>query len=61
MIVFLRLEKVDFGGVRGQMLSDWVLQLYNEFMELTNAFQSRGDDPLDIDNNMVSSLILIFH
>ena len=52
MIAFLRLEKMDFGGIRGQHLSDLVVQMYNEFTELTNAFQSRGDDPLDTTNTV---------
>lgn len=55
MLVFLRLEKVVFGGIRGQMLSDLVLQMYNEFTELTNTFQSRSDNPLDA-TNMVSPI-----
>lgn len=56
MMAFLRLEKVDFGGIRGQQLSDLVVQMYNEFTELTNAFQSRGDDPLDTTNTVSQSL-----
>ena len=56
MIAFLRLEKMDFGGIRGQHLSDLVVQMYNEFIELTNTFQSRGDDPLDMTNTVSQSL-----
>ena len=56
MIAFLRLEKMDFGGIRGQHLSDLVVQMYNEFTELTNTFQSRGDDPLDTTNTVSQSL-----
>ncbi len=51
-ISFLRLEKMDFGGIRGQYLSDQVVQMYNEFTELTNTFQSRGDNPLDTTNTV---------
>ena len=43
---------MDFGGIRGQHLSDLVVQMYNEFTELTNAFQSRSDDPLDTTNTV---------
>lgn len=49
---FLRLEKMDFGGIRGQYLSDQVVQMYNEFTELINTFQSRGDNPLDTTNTV---------
>ena len=52
MLSFLRLEKMDFGGIHGQHLSDLVVQMYNEFTELTNSFQSRGDNPLDITNTV---------
>ena len=60
---------MDFGGIRGQYLSDQVVQMYNEFMELTNTFQSRGDNPLDTTNTvsdhsnylvcLISSIIMI--
>ena len=43
---------MDFGGIRGQYLSDQVVQMYNEFTELTNTFQSRGDNPLDTTNTV---------
>lgn len=49
---------MDFGGIRGQYLSDQVVQMYNEFTELTNTFQSRGDNPLDI-TNTVRVIIII--
>ena len=45
---FLRLEKVEFSGVRGRSLSELVLQLFNRFSELMNKFQSGSYDPLDI-------------
>lgn len=43
---------MDFGGIRGQYLSDQVVQMYNEFTELINTFQSRGDNPLDTTNTV---------
>lgn len=43
---------MDFGGIRGQYLSDQVVLMYNEFTELTNTFQSRGDNPLDTTNTV---------
>ena len=49
---------MDFGGIRGQYLSDQVVQMYNEFTELTNTFQSRGDNPLDT-TNTVRVIIII--
>ena len=52
MIEFLRLEKIEFAGVKGRVLSDLVLRMFEEFTELSNAFQSRSDDPLDINNTV---------
>lgn len=52
VIVFLRLEKIQFGGVKGQSLSDLVETMFNEFNDLMNAFVSRPGNPLDISNNV---------
>lgn len=52
MVIFLRLEKIQFGGTKGQSLSDLVEAMFNEFNDLMNAFVSRLEDPLDISNNV---------
>jgi len=52
VIEFLRLEKIEFGGVKGHVLSDLVVRMFEEFTELSNTFQSRSDDPLDINNSV---------
>ena len=52
VVVFLRLEKVQFGGVRGQSLSDLVEAMFNDFNDLMNGFMSRPENPLDISNNV---------
>ena len=49
---FLRLEKIEFGGVRGQALSDLVLQMFNDFTDLMTKFQGCPEDPADINNNV---------
>ena len=50
VIAFLRLEKVEFGGVKGQALSDMVQRIFQEFQELMTGFAGRSDDPTDISN-----------
>lgn len=50
--VFLRLEKIQFGGVKGQSLSELVETMFQEFTDLINAFVSKPEDPLDISNNV---------
>ena len=52
VMVFLRLEKVQFGGVRGKALSDLVEAMFQEFSDLINAFVSKPEDPLDISDNV---------
>ncbi len=48
MTEFLRLEKIVFGDIKGQALTDLVAAMYTEFNDLLNAFQGKGGDPLDL-------------
>ena len=52
VIIFMRLEKIQFGGVKGQSLSDLVEAMFAEFNDLMNDFVNRPEDPLDISNNV---------
>lgn len=44
---FLKLEKAELGGVRGNILGHQVLQVYEEVSELTKEFADCKYDPLD--------------
>ncbi|XP_064623162.1 dynein beta chain, ciliary-like [Lineus longissimus] len=44
---FIKLEKVEFGGVKGKMLSAQVVQIYDEFNELYKVFAEKTYDALD--------------
>ncbi|NWV92100.1 DYH17 protein, partial [Machaerirhynchus nigripectus] len=46
---FLKLEKTVLGGVRGNFLGSWVLQISEEVCEATKAFAECKYDPLDPD------------
>ncbi|RMB95204.1 hypothetical protein DUI87_28191 [Hirundo rustica rustica] len=46
---FLKLEKTVLGGVRGNFLGTWVLQISEEICEATKAFAECKYDPLDPD------------
>ena len=46
-IDFLRLEKVEIGGVKGKALSARVLKIFEEFKEEFEKFSSKKYDPLD--------------
>uniref|UniRef100_A0A452UEG0 Dynein axonemal heavy chain 17 n=1 Tax=Ursus maritimus TaxID=29073 RepID=A0A452UEG0_URSMA len=46
-IEFLKLEKIELGGVRGSNLSSMVTQIYDEVFELVKVFAECKYDPLD--------------
>ena len=48
----MRLEKIEFAGIRGQALSDLVAEMYSEFTELSGQFQGQAKDPLNITDNV---------
>ncbi|XP_070335949.1 dynein axonemal heavy chain 17 isoform X2 [Odocoileus virginianus] len=46
-IEFLKLEKIELGGVRGNLLGSQVAQIYDEVFELVKVFADCKYDPLD--------------
>ncbi|XP_006886407.1 PREDICTED: dynein heavy chain 17, axonemal [Elephantulus edwardii] len=46
-IEFLKLEKIELGGVRGNILGNMVTQIYEEVFELVKVFAECKYDPLD--------------
>ncbi|XP_057571174.1 dynein axonemal heavy chain 17 [Hippopotamus amphibius kiboko] len=46
-IEFLKLEKIELGGVRGNILGSQVIQIYDEVFELVKVFADCKYDPLD--------------
>ena len=44
---FLKLEKVEMGGIRGKDLSSRIFRIYEEFKEQFTYFSNRTYDPLD--------------
>lgn len=46
-IEFLKLEKIELGGVRGNILGKLVVQIYEEVLELVKVFAECKYDPLD--------------
>ncbi|CAD7668337.1 unnamed protein product [Nyctereutes procyonoides] len=46
-IEFLKLEKIELGGVRGNILGSMVIQIYDEVFELVKVFAECKYDPLD--------------
>ncbi|XP_015272477.1 PREDICTED: dynein heavy chain 17, axonemal [Gekko japonicus] len=46
-IEFLKLEKIELGGVRGNILGSQVVQIYEEVLEFIKVFAECKYDPLD--------------
>ena len=44
---FLKLEKVEIGGIRGKALSSRIVYVHEEFKELYGVFSNRTYDSLD--------------
>ena len=55
---FLKLEKVEIGGVKGRALSAEILQIYEEFKEEFEKFNNKTYNPLDPKNMVTLSLPL---
>lgn len=47
---FLKLEKIELGGIKGKLLSQQVVKLFEEFNEVYGTFTTRSYDPLDPGN-----------
>ena len=49
---FLKLEKIEFGGIQGRCLSEMVVHIFTEFQELTGKFTNSTYDALDVHNKV---------
>lgn len=54
---FLKLEKIEFGGLRGRSLSEVVLEMFTEFQDLMTQLSAKSYDPLD-SMDQVSGIIV---
>lgn len=52
VLEFMKLEKVEFGGIKGKLLSQQVVQLYEEFQEQYGVFINKIYDCLDLGSNV---------
>lgn len=55
----LRLEKIEFGGIKGKAFSDQVLALFEEFNALFKSVSELNYDPLDTTDKVQFSAILV--
>ena len=49
---FLKLEKVEYGGVKGTMLSEVTEGMFAEFNDLYKTFTDSSYDPLDLSDDV---------
>uniref|UniRef100_T1IU37 Dynein beta chain, ciliary n=1 Tax=Strigamia maritima TaxID=126957 RepID=T1IU37_STRMM len=54
-IEFVKLERVELGGIKGRVLSAMVADIYTEFMEIYNVFANKSYDSLDLDEKEFSA------
>ncbi|KAK9396318.1 dynein heavy chain 11 axonemal [Crotalus adamanteus] len=50
MLEFEKLEKLEFGGIKGKCLNAQICKLNEEFIESCNTFKEKTYDPLDYNN-----------
>ena len=44
---FMKLEKIEFGGIKGKMLSAQVIHIFERFNETYKVFSEKSYDSLD--------------
>lgn len=55
---FLKLEKIEYGGVKGTMLSEVTLAMFGEFNDLFKTFTDSSYDPLDLTDDVSDDVTL---
>ena len=55
MMEFLKLEKIEFGGIRGQSLSELVQQMFTNFTTMMTQLTEKNSDPLDPLNKVITA------
>ena len=62
---FLKLEKVEYGGVKGTMLSEVTEGMFAEFNDLYKTFTDSSYDPLDLSDDVritfIDTLIVVLN
>lgn len=54
----LKLEKIEFGGLRGRSLSELVVEMFSNFQDLVTQLSNKSYDPLDPNNEVLQTLDL---
>lgn len=59
MLDFQRMEKLEFGGLKGKLYSEHAAQMYREFSNHCQALKHSENSPLDL-NSQVKLFLLSF-
>lgn len=57
---FMKLEKIEFGGVKGRVFSQLVLELFDKFQDTYRIFGERTYNPLDPETTVCNKLNSFF-
>jgi len=57
-VEFMKLEKVEYAGIKGKKLSAQTVAIYDEFNEMYKTFQDVTYDPLDPQNTVTAVYIV---
>lgn len=54
MLDIQRMEKLEFGGLKGKLYSEQAAQMHNEFSNHCQALQHSENNPLDLNSEVKS-------
>lgn len=57
MLDFQRMEKLEFGGLKGRFYSERAAQMYKEFSNRCQVLKHSENSPLDLNSQVKSTLI----
>ena len=52
MLDFQRMEKLEFGGLKGRLYSEHAAQMYREFSNHCQGLKQSENSPLDLDSQV---------
>jgi len=59
-VEFLKLEKVEYAGIKGRTLSAQTVAIYEEFNEMYKTFQDVTYDPLEPQDTVTAQVTFVY-
>lgn len=60
MLDIQRMEKLEFGGLKGKSYSEQAAQMYSEFSNHCQALQHSANNPLDLNSEVKSFVCHVY-